>query len=196
MPLPLKKITGFTLIEIVSVLALSSLIFILIYQIYDVSQSVFKQNNVTLELAQNGRVVLDRLSRELRQAKVIATPLPDNKNQDGFTPPNFLLFENGHEATTTHYLRYQLQDHQIHRQIINYTFAPDPEVAVHYNDSDQFGEGPQENILEDRVIADYIDQIIFYGSDVVTIEIDLKKDNYFYRLLTSVWGRNTLYGQG
>lgn len=196
MPRPLKKITGFTLIEIVSVLALSSLIFILIYQIYDVSQSVFKQNNVTLELAQNGRVVLDRLSRELRQAKVIATPLPADKNQDGFNPPNFLLFENGHEATSTHYLRYQLQDHQIHRQVISYTFAPNPEVAVHYNDLSQFGERPQENILEDRVIADYIDQIIFYGSDVVTIEIDLKKDNYFYHLLTSVWGRNTLYGQG
>lgn len=193
---PLKKITGFTLIEIVSVIALSSLIFVLIYQIYDVSQSVFKQNNVILELAQNGRVVLDRLSRELRQAKVIATPLPVDKNQNGFAPADSILFENGHNATTTQYLRYQLQDNKIHRQVITYTFAPNPDVTVRYNDVDQFGAGPQENILEDRVIGEYVDKIIFYGASVVTIELDLQKNSYYYHLLTSVWSRNIIYGQG
>ncbi|MCX6784808.1 MAG: prepilin-type N-terminal cleavage/methylation domain-containing protein [Candidatus Komeilibacteria bacterium] len=192
---PLKK-SAFTLIELVAVVALGSLIFLLIYQMYDASQIIFKQSNTTLELAQNGRVVLDRLSRELRQAKVIATPLPADKNQNGFPPPNSLLFENGHDAATIQYLRYQLTGNALHRQVVTYAFAPNPDVYVHYDDVDQFGQRPQETIAEDRVIAEYISEINFYGSDQVTIELNLVKKNYHYYLLTTVGGRNALYGPG
>ena len=66
-----KPSAGFSVIELVIVISVTMLIFLMTYDIYLVSQKSFKIGDTRLELVQNARVVLDRLTRELRQTPEI-----------------------------------------------------------------------------------------------------------------------------
>lgn len=193
---------GFTLIEIISVVAISTLIFGLILQIYDVSQVSFRQSSNLLELAQNGRVVLDRLSRELRQANLITTPLPIDQNQPNQPAPSEIMFEDGHAGSSLQYLRYFLATsttdatvNEVHRQRIVYFFPSDPNTFVPYNAVDPLGQTLQSS-SSDQIIAQNVASLSFYGQNQITIDLLLKKRDYLYHLLTTIWSRNARYGQG
>lgn len=69
-------------------LVLSSIFLVLmsvVYAVYLFQQRAYRSGESSAEIIQNGRVVLERVTRELRQAKKIINSLPDDeiKFQDG-----------------------------------------------------------------------------------------------------------------
>ncbi len=187
----LKNIRGFTLTEMVSVLGLTILLVLLTYDVFLISQKSFANSDRRLEITQNGRIFLDRISRELRQTPEVATSLPATKSEIGFPAPKEILFQNGHDLSALEYLRYVLEGNSLKRQRIIYFFPAEPAVQVTWNARDEFGNPPQSQTLEDRIIAEYLSDLAFWGSSLVNIDVWLAKGTNNLHLFTSVWGRNT-----
>jgi len=181
---------GFTLVEMITVIGISILIFLIIYDTFLISNQSFNIGDQRLELIQNGRIILDRLTRELRQSMEIVTSLPATKNDPFFEPPTEILFQDGHDADTIQYLKYYLDNNLLKRQKIVYYFTAEPETYVYWNAQDQFGQSPISSIADERVIAEYISDILYYGENLTNIEVYLNKENSNLHLLTSIWGRN------
>ncbi|MCX6785969.1 MAG: prepilin-type N-terminal cleavage/methylation domain-containing protein [Candidatus Komeilibacteria bacterium] len=186
-----KNQRGFTLTEVLTVLGITIIITLITYDIFLVSQQSFKKGDAALEITQNGRIFLDRLTRELRQTPEIATSLPPAKTTQGFPPAAEIMFADGHDVPDIQYLRYFLNNGMVKRQRLVYYFATEPGVYVHWNARDAFGQLPQSSVLEERDIAEYVNQIKFYGAGVTYMEIWLTKGLSTAHFYTGVWGRNT-----
>lgn len=187
----IKNHYGFTLLEVVSAIGLTIMIFVVIYNIFLSTHASLLKTDKRMELIQNGRIFLDRISRELRQTPKIATQLPESKNVEGFLPPNEIMFQDGHGVPDIQYLRYFIDEGKIMRQRLVYFFISEPGTYVDYNSTDEFGNPPQNLILEERTIAEYISQLMFYGTTLTNIEVWLTKGDSNEHLFTGVWGRNT-----
>lgn len=83
---------GFTLAEIITVLAIFILIIGVIYSAIVYSQKSYALGENAAEIIQNGRVVIERISREIRQARKIISPLPE----ESINPPSEIRFQDGH----------------------------------------------------------------------------------------------------
>ncbi len=83
---------GFTLIEILITTAIFVVIGSIIVGTIFISAKVASDGQDVMELMQNGRVVLDLVSREIRQARKIATDLGDKKESS----LDEILFQDGH----------------------------------------------------------------------------------------------------
>jgi len=186
-----NNLKGFTLTEIVSVVGLATLAVLLIYQIFIISQNAFKSGDQNLEIAQNGRIFLDRITREIRQTPEIATNLPATNNEEGFPPADEILFQNGHDTADIRYIRYFLDDQTVKRQEIAYFFTAEPETYVYWNSEDEFDDPPESSVLDEKIIAEYITDLDFYGSALTYIDVWLVKQDSDLHLFTGVWGRNT-----
>ena len=79
---------GFTLTETTIVIAIFSLVIATVYLIFILNQRVYLAGEEMAEITQNGRVILERMTREIRQAKEIVTELVD--------PANEIIFQDGH----------------------------------------------------------------------------------------------------
>lgn len=191
--IPTQNNLGFTITEVISVLGITMIIMLVIYQIFLVAQKTFTVANEKLELTQNARIFLDRLSRELRQTPAIATALPATKTVEGFPAAAELMFQDGHDVPDIQYLRYFLDNGLIKRQRLVYYFASDPGTYVYYNATDEFGQPALNQVEEEKIIAEYATQILFYGDKTTYLEIFLNKGSSFEHFYTGVWGRNTRY---
>ena len=85
---------GFSLIESIMAIIIFSLIIVVIYSVYLFNQQAYKEGEKIAEITQNGRVVLERITREVRQAKEIVTPLP--QIDQGESNPSEIEFQDGH----------------------------------------------------------------------------------------------------
>ncbi|GAI52666.1 unnamed protein product, partial [marine sediment metagenome] len=83
---------GFSLAEMIVVIAIFGLIIVTVYLIYALNQRVYLAGEDMAEITQNGRVILERMTREIRQAKEIVTELPE----EPVSPPNEIIFQDGH----------------------------------------------------------------------------------------------------
>jgi len=92
----MKNRKSFTLLEVLIIIFISSLVFIAILEIYLAGQKLYSLGENRAEILQNGRIILERISRELRQAKEIVTPLPQVDNNPDFPPPSEIEFQDGH----------------------------------------------------------------------------------------------------
>ncbi|MBU1131300.1 hypothetical protein KJ840_04160 [Patescibacteria group bacterium] len=184
------QLNGFTLIEAVVVLGLMTVILFIIYGTFLISHRAFSESDQRLELIQNGRVFLDRISRELRQSVDIATPLPAIKNDPLLEPPNEIMFQDGHGLDDIQYLRYYLDSNTVKRQRIVYYFPAEPSIYVSWNTVDEFGNPPDYLVTEEKIIAEYLTDILYYGAGLINIEIYLEKYDSILHLFTAVWGRN------
>ena len=184
-----RRHPGFTLIETLIAILVMALLLLIVLSSYLASQQSYTQTDNRAELTQNGRVILDRLERELRQAVTIVTILPaDNSNPA--TIPHEIFFEDGHNTNQLTYLRYFLDGTDLRRQSIVYYFTADPTNYVHYNDTDAYGQSPQSQILSDGLVGEYVTVLNFYGQGVTTIALQLTKDNKTINLQTQFYGRN------
>ncbi len=155
---------GFTLIEIIISLAVFMMVVTIITGSIFFTSDVYERSQSFLELSQNGRVVLDSASREIRQAQKIITPLPDE--EESF---NEIKFQDGHlddifeegviEGGEGRYLE----------------ISEGSEVDNLYKDSYiKITSGPQEVQGETR-------KIVSYDGETQTVELDfpISTDNYF-----------------
>jgi len=182
---------GFTMLEIIVSLALFVIVIILVSSIYLLAQKSYNKSSDLAELTQNARVCLDRLSRELRQSVNIVTALPPTDSDPENPPAEEIFFQDGHEISQITYLRYYLDGTNLMREHKAYYFASEPTVYVTYNTTDQYGNSPDEKILENRIIGEYFSQLKFWdNSGSISIAIELNKGSNNFKIRTSVYPRN------
>lgn len=179
---------GFTIIEVSVTTAILSLVLGAVYGVYNLSQKAYTTEENMIEITQNGRVVFERLSREVRQATEIVTELPEEEASATST----ILFEDGHITEPYIYIRYFQEDSLVKREVISFYFSDDQiETPVPW---DAVPPGGQtllvKTIQEAQIIGEYIDQLKFWGSGVVNIILDLDKKENNLRLKTAIFGRN------
>lgn len=182
---------GFTLVELMIALGVSLLIFVLISQVYLLAQQTYITTDSKAEITQNGRVILDRLIREIRQTPHIITALPANAS-DPDALPSEIMFQDGHNTTEIKYIRYYLSGTNINRQSIVYYFPSAPTYYVHSYDTDKDPphNPPIQQILEDKVIGEFADDIEFWGGQLLNINLYLSKNSQSTIINTAVYGRN------
>lgn len=84
--------SGFTLTEMVVAITIFVLIITAVYSAYILSQQGYREGERAAEITQNGRIILERLTREMRQAREIVTELPEGE----VNPPGEIVFHDGH----------------------------------------------------------------------------------------------------
>ena len=183
--------SGFSLIEVVIATSIAALIFLLISGVYVLSQKVYSETDAKAELSQNGRVILDRMVREIRQTPDIITQLPINTS-DPTQLPSEIMFQDGHDISETRYIRYFMDGTDLKRQLIIFYFADQPDYYVHSYDTDKEPphNPPIKQVLEEKIIGEYLDDIEFWGERLLNINIYLSKNHQNIIINTAVYGRN------
>lgn len=180
---------GFSLIEVIIVISISVILFLIVAMVYYISQSTYQKTDTRAEITQNGRVIVDRIIRELRQSQVIITTLPaDNSNSSSI--PSEIKFLDGHDSTQISYIRYYLDGQDIRREVSRYSFASNPGTYVYIYDIDQFGNEPVQEITDDKIIGEYVSDLEFWGNSLININLYLIKNSETITINTSIYGRN------
>lgn len=179
---------GFTLIEVSVTMAILSLVLGSIYGVYNLSQKAYTIEENMVEITQNGRVVFERLSREIRQAVEIVTELQNEEASATST----IMFEDGHITEPYNYIRYFQDGSLIKREVIGFYFSGDSEETLVPLDA---VPPPSQTLMvktiqEVQTIGEYAAQLKFWGSGVVSIVLELNKKENNLRLKTSIFGRN------
>lgn len=180
---------GFTLVEVIISLSISVLIFVLLSQVYLLAQNTYLETDARAEITQNGRVILDRMVREIRQTPEIATQIPESAVEP---VPSEIVFQDGHDTSEIRYIRYFLDGTNIKRQIIVFYFPSEPLYYVHSYDTDEPEphNPPNQLVLEEKIIGEYASDIEFFGDRLLNINLYLSKDNQTSIISTAVYGRN------
>lgn len=183
---------AFTLAEVMITIAIVGMAFTLIYEVAQLTHRTYLLGERRAELTQNGRVILDRLVREFRQAPELLTALPDTPDDPFFTPPQEISFRNGHQLDPITYIRYWFNplDYTINRQLIYYSFSADPNTYVPYSALDEEHNPPEQHVLQDQIIGEYINNFKVWGGRPITTELDLQEGEVILKLRTNALGRN------
>lgn len=165
-----------TLIEVLVSTIIGTLIIMTGSGLYLMSQRAWGEGVSQAEELQNVRVIMDRLSRELRQANEIAE-ISSNK----------IMFEDGHQTSRLQYIKYFIDgNNDIKRQVITYYQPSNPELLVRYDTP-----GAKETIEKDEIIAQNITALTFiYDTVNDTIEINLNVKNKPFQ--TKINPRNSI----
>lgn len=178
---------GFTLIETLLALLLGILIVFTGYSLYSAHQKSYQANLLSLELAQNGRIALDRMSREIRQAPVIVTLLPPDQTQP---PASEIMFQDGHDTSKIRYITYYLEGTDLKRRVSHFYFNEEPDQWVYWDAKDTNGNSPLASIDEEQTIAENIATISFYGERLIHISLIAQKENKKIPFKTIIFSRN------
>lgn len=172
-------------------MAIFTLVTLVAYSLYSLGQNTYRRGGAEMEIWQNARATLDRMTREVRQAESLTTILPATDGDLNNPPANELQFQSGHDASAITYVRYYLDGADLMRQKIAYYFSIQPEVYVACDSQDQFGNPPQSIILEDSLVGEYFTDLDFWqNNNLINIMIHLSKNDRVIDLMTSVYGRN------
>ena len=174
---------GFSIAELIIGIFITLLLVGVSYSVFLLSTQVKMTLESRAEIVQNQRAVLDRMTRELRQANVVLTVLPAAE----------ILFEDGHgniSSTPVQYIRYHVDAGNLYREVSHYYFTADPATHVYYNDEDEFGNPPEAAVDEDRLVGEFVTAFNFSGVDVININISFTDNNQTITLQTNVAQRN------
>ena len=182
----LKDNTGFTLIEILLAISVSLILFMILASSYDLSQKIYSRTDSKAEITQNGRVILDRITRELRQTPDIVTQIADNNSSSSHE----IMFQDGHDISSINYIRYILDGNDLDRQDIYYFFSDDPDTYVSWEAKDKYGSAPLLSSSTPKVIGEYVDDIEFWGAKLINVNLYISKGTESEILNTAIYGRN------
>jgi len=184
----LSNSKGFTLTELLVVIFVLVLIIRLVYSGYLLSHRSYLEAEKMTEITQNGRVILERTAREIRQAREIATELAEEESGATST----IEFEDGHISESYHYIRYFKEGAEVKREIVGYYFSGDPsETLVSWDAEPPGSQTLETKVLESsKTIGECVSGLGFWGSEVVNIFLVLEKENKALNLKTKVFGRN------
>lgn len=165
------KRRGFTLAELVIAAGIASVLAGLTAASYLSIQRLVARGQDDLIAAASARVVIDRISRDLRQALTVVDSIPPDA-ADGLTS---LEFEDGHDIDPSGptYITYSLQGANVRRDRHYYYFESNPIQHLPYNAGvvGQGGFAVVSLVGEDYIIADNVAELWFYGSSSL-IKID------------------------
>lgn len=179
-----SKSRAFTLVEILTVVFLGTVLIMVGYTVYEMSYKSYTKNSNSSELTQNARIALERMSREIRQAQEVITPLPDNAGSS--CPPLEIKFQDGHDTTPIQYIKYyrSSSDNDLYRQTSHY-YTTNPDVWVKYE------TGAIEVADLPVAKAQKISALQFWGTNsTVTINLTVSNNNTNYTFETKTLGRN------
>lgn len=91
--------SGFSLIESVIAVIILVLLTVVVYSVYSFNQRAYEESEKKAELIQNGRVILERITREVRQAISIITVMP--QTDQGDSNPSEIEFRDGHVPSSS-----------------------------------------------------------------------------------------------
>lgn len=190
----LRKCESFTLVELLVTIVILVLVIGAVYWAFALGQRAYQEAEMAAEIAQNGRVISERMTREIRQARDIVTELSDD--QAGAT--STVEFEDGHDITYVGYIRYfwEEQDNTIKREKIAYYFSDsgdpnNPNTYVAWNATPPAGETLETVILESsQIIGEYVNDLQIWGSSLINIALTLEKKDKILDSKTKVFGRN------
>lgn len=171
---------GFTLIELLVSVTGGLIIFLGILNLFIIARQAVSTGRTRAELAQNGRVALERVARDLRQAEEIVTTLPNSE----------IELQDGHDVGALNYVRYHLNGQGLYREVSFYAFSGAPDTRVKFNAIDGFGNPPSKTIIEDLIIAEYVTALNFSGEEIVNISVGLEYNNIALTIPTAIFGRN------
>jgi len=179
---------AFTLTELLISITILVLINGAVYLSYNLSQKAYREGEKLAEITQNGRVIIERMNREIRQAKEIVGDFPEER---AFAQEE-IIFEDGHTTTTYHYIRYFKADGEIKREVTGYYFSGDPEeTLVPWDAVPPVGQTLQTKTLEEaRTIGEWVLNLEFWGSKVINIALTLQKKDKVFILESEIFGRN------
>lgn len=199
-----KKQTGFTLVEVLVAMAIFAIAVVLIFSIYLTSQKFYQKTETKAEILQNARVVLERMTRELRQTQSIVTTLPQVPDNPSSPPTSEIEFQDGHNpspyaelGSDYYYIRYYISTStgEIIREYKVYCFDDCQTCSAYFKWNDiQLIDGVSTSVhgcsLEDRVVGEFVKEIKFWGAGVINISLKLQKLNEQIDFQTNVFGRN------
>lgn len=172
---------GFSLVEVIVIIGLGTLIILASLSIFSLSLKALSRGDKKAEFIQNGMIVFDSLTRELRQAKYIATPLPSAE----------IEFEDGHSAFPISYIRYYLNSGDFMREERRYYFLSEPDVFVKKTDQDEFGNPPILKIASQTLKAQYFQSLNFsMQNNRIKVEAQIGQSDQNIKLRTVVESRN------
>lgn len=179
--------SGFTLLEMIVALSLFTIAIIMVTSLYSLSQRSYSQASAKAELSQNARVVMDRITREIRQSRGMVTDL--NSSRDSSV--HQIMFRDGHDTDQIVYIKYYQDGTDIRRSEISYYFEEEEDVNVRYNTTNESGELPEERIIRDRLVGEYFQDVDFWGTEKsVNIYLGLEKDKKTFGVYTNAYRRN------
>ena len=183
-----KSGAGFTMIEVSVTLAILGLVLVAVYGVYSLSQKAYSTEENAIEITQNGRVILERLTREIRQASEMVTELPEAEEMATST----IMFEDGHIEEPYQYIRYFKTDGLVKREVVGFYFSGDfEENLVPWDATPPAGQTMETKFLQEaQTIGEYVIGLKFWGSKTIYIALDLNKKQNNLQLKTSVFGRN------
>ena len=172
---------GFSLLEVIVIIGLGTLIILASLSIFNLALKALKRGDKKAEFAQNGVVVFDSLTRELRQAKEVAIPLPSKE----------IEFEDGHNPFPISYIRYYLNNGDFMREERGYYFLSDPDVFVKKTDQDEFGNPPLMKVVSLSLKAQYFQSLNFsMQNSQIKVEAKIGEGDQNIKLRTKVESRN------
>lgn len=166
----MKKVSGFTLVELLVSIMISSILITCTISIYSIFKKSMIRDQQKIEISQNARIALDRLSRELRQANSVLTDFPTDASDQSVAQPSEVEFADGHSNDLS-YKRYYLSSSTLKLDTEEYYFSYDPDFRVRFNDIGTSGEAPIKRVVETQDIAENIHELKFYEPGGVEIQI-------------------------
>ena len=186
----LKNNSGFTLFEVLIAMTVGVALLGLALSIYTLSLRSLATSANRSELTQNSRVIIERLTRDIRQTRQVATPLAETAEAESPALPKELELQDGHAPDEIQYIRYYVAGTDLKRQIKEYYFPAEPLVLVTFDAVDDFGNPAQARLIEDLLVGQYVSNLKFYGHNPVTAELYLQKSSATQTTRTTLFGRN------
>ena len=195
--LPIFKVkqSGFTLVELLVAIIVSSILITSTISTYSLFRRSLTQDQARSDVAQSGRVAMERLTRDIRQTPTIVTDMPADPSDNSVAEPNELEFEDGN-AEDLSYRRYYLSGTTLKLQTKDYHFLDgsghQTGSRVPYDQVDGAGHLPTATVLSDQDISYNITSFAVYGYRPLSIYLTISDPASLqtYKLRTSVTGRN------
>jgi type II secretory pathway pseudopilin PulG len=187
---------AYTIIELLVAILISAILLAATVSTYGLFRRSINADQARASLSQNGRVAMDRITRELRLTPEILTTLPTSPSDTSVPEPNSIEFEDGYVASTDPsyltYHRYYLNGTTLEEDIKQYYFASAPSVRVDAKSVDSSGNAPISSVISTQAIAQEVALFALYGSKPLQVYItttDLPSGQS-YPLRTDVTPRN------
>jgi prepilin-type N-terminal cleavage/methylation domain-containing protein len=185
-----KRQFGFTVIELLVAVIISSVLISLTIATYNLFRKTAIADQSKSDLDQNGRVAIDRLTRNIRQTPDIVTILPDDANDTSVAEPHEIEFEDGNTGDLT-YQRYYLNGTTLELDTKEYYFTADPSTRVHWNTRDASSNLPVAHVISTQDIALNVSNFTLYGYKPVEVYLTTSDPSgQKFMLRTAVTGRN------
>lgn len=186
----LRNKPAFTLVELLVALVVSSFLVTATIGVFTLFRKSMSLDQSRSDISQNGRIALDRLTRELRQTPGIVTHMPDTPLDLSVAQPGEIEFEDGHANDLT-YHRYYVQNGTLKYDQKEYYFSYDTSSRVKWNSTGTGGVTPVTHVISTSDVADGIQSLTVYGVSAIQIElVSSGLGNQTFKLRTTVLGRN------